>query len=95
MIKRKGKMEELMQRRGSKRVEILFEVMLRYLKILDLDTGTIHSKIFKSLYYDKRKPYMTIADENYLSIDTLFRYVHRYDALAEKLIESNEIFKID
>ena len=42
MNKRKGKMEEFAAKRGDKQVDALFRVMLRYLKILDMDTGTNH-----------------------------------------------------
>lgn len=93
MNQRKSKMEKLMLQRDDARVDALFDLMLGYFKILDVDIGTVHSKVFKALYFDKRRSYEKIANDNFLSVDTLVRYIRRYDNLAENLLKNDDILK--
>ena len=95
MNKRKSKMEELAAKRGDKHVDALFRVMLRYLKILDMDTGTNHEQVFSALYLQEGKTYEQVALECHVFINTVKRYVKKYDELAEKLLQNKDLFEID
>ena len=82
-------------KRLLKQVDALFSVMLRYLKILDLDTGTNHEQVFSALYLSEGKSYEQVALECHVFINTVKRYVKKYNALAEKLLQNKDLFEID
>ena len=95
MNKRKSKMEKLAAKRGDKHVDALFRVMLMYLKILDMDTGTNHEQVFSALYLQEGKTYEQVALECHVFINTVKRYVKKYDELAEKFLKNKDLFEID
>ncbi len=94
MNRRKGKMAELLEQK-EECLESLFNVMLGYLNVLDIDTGTNHCKVFRALYLDGDKTYEQISEECHLDIRTITRYVRKYDILAEKLMEENSEAKVE
>ncbi len=94
MNRRKGKIAELIEQK-QECVESLFGVMLHYLNVLDLDTGTNHCKVFKAVYLDGDKTYEQVSEECHLDIRTITRYVRKYDLLAEKLMKENNLSNED
>lgn len=68
-------------------IKALFEIMERYYDISDLDSGTVHSKVFYDLYLNPHsKPYIDIAFDNNCSERNINRFVDKYNELAKKII---------
>ena len=71
----------------DKKWKIITEVIVRYLEIYDIDNGTNHLEIFKEVYLTpKQYTYKEISERNYISKNTLKRYITRYDSLAVKVL---------
>lgn len=68
------------------RIKNVINTLLEYYIIYDLDNGTIHSKVIRMLYLsNKTYTYQKIADELYVDLSTLKRYIKQYERLAEIL----------
>ena len=95
MNKRKTKVEQMIARKEDRYVKAVFEVVLRYLDVLDMDIGTNHYSIFKDVYLSKtERTYEQIALDNYISVDTLSRYLARYDRLVERIQKREDLLEI-
>ena len=88
MNKRRGVLEEIKEKgTEDKKWKIITEVIVRYLEIYDIDNGTNHLEIFKEVYLTpKQYTYKEISERNYISKNTLKRYITRYDNLAVKVL---------
>jgi hypothetical protein len=87
MNKRKGFLNELIEKDGGNNsVKRLLSKMLDYYEIYDLDHGTNHRKIFSELYIKRNKRYEEIANDNFIDLNTLIRYIKSYNDLALKII---------
>lgn len=65
-----------------------FDYQKNYWNLYDIDNGTIHEKIFESLYIKERKnSYDQISERFFISERTLDRYVIRYNRFAWAVIE--------
>lgn len=67
----------------------IFNIIKSYYSIYDLDNNTNHSMIFECLYLSKK--YLSdvaIAQRTFISVDTLRKYIVKYNRLAGLLIES-------
>lgn len=95
MNKRQTKVEQLIATKDECYVKAVFKIVLRYLDILDLDTGTNHLSVFTDFYLSKKeKTYEQIALDNYISVDTLSRYLARYDRLVERIQKREDLLEI-
>ena len=94
MNRRKGKIAELIENKAEC-IKSLFDDILYYLNLLDLDTGTNHCKVFTAVYLDGDKTYEQVSEECHLDVRTITRYVRKYDLLAEKLIKENNLLNED
>lgn len=88
MNKRKGFLEDLYSK-GEK--EIIYK-LYHYLTIYDLDSGTVHGKVFYLLYLCNPRPvYEAICNDVGIGMSTLKAYKERYENLAQKLVQNEEI----
>ena len=92
MNKRRGILEELLSVKHDYIIKDYMEKliirMLAYYDLHDLDHKTNHHAIFKALYKSRKiAAYEDIADEYFISISTLKRYLSRYNRLAKKIIK--------
>ncbi|MDR1905392.1 MAG: hypothetical protein LBQ27_00545 [Clostridiales bacterium] len=87
MNKRKGILEELIAKNAhADDLKEVLKRMLNYYEIYDLEHCSNHYNIFFDLYFE-RKTYEATANDNFIHIDTLCRYIKRYNRLVEKLIK--------
>ena len=95
MNKRKTKVEQMIATKEERYVKAVFEVVLKYLDVLDMDIGTNHYSIFKDVYLSKtERTYEQIALDNYISVDTLSRYLARYDRLVVRIQKREDLLEI-
>lgn len=67
---------------------LIFNRLIEYYQIYDLDNNTNHSKIFECLYLFKNYlSDMAIAQRTFISVDTLRKYIMKYNRLASLLLE--------
>jgi hypothetical protein len=94
MNKRKGFINELIEKEsGDDDVKKLLSKMLDYYEIYDLAHETNHSKIFFDLYFERKKKYEEIANDNFIDSNTLSRYIKSYNDLALRIIRRYVEFK--
>lgn len=92
MNKRNGFLDNASKDKSNCKTKILFEVMLRYYKIYDLDLGTVHSQVFYMLYVaDTNFTYDEICQKVGIGLTTLKTYRKRYETLSAKIIEKGII----
>lgn len=76
------------------KAQLIFNHIKDYYKIFDLENSTNHSKIFEYLYLLKKYLSDTeIAQRTFISVDTVRKYIVRYNRLICLLIDRNN-FKL-
>lgn len=66
----------------------MITALQKYYSIKDLDECTNFLGIFNALYVDNVKlSYDEVAAKFYISINTLKRYIKKFNSLAEKLLK--------
>lgn len=71
----------------QKRNEII-SILQNYYKIKDIEKNTKFLQIFNDLYISQEKlSYDKISAKYYIGINTLNRYIEKFNTLAEKLTE--------
>ena len=69
-------------------IQAVFQRMIAYYEMNDMETLDAHGRIFKALYVEGGyKNYDKVACTYYISPYTLDRYRQRYNKLAERLIK--------
>lgn len=73
---------------------VIFNIMYNYYKIYDLDNNTNHCNIFECLYLSKKYlSDLAIAQKMFISIDTLRKYIVKYNRLTTLLVDGHN-FKL-
>lgn len=97
---RQSTREPFLKEESVSEIEDFFDYLKNYWRLYDIDNGTIHEKIFETLYIKNRKNcYDKISAFFFIGERTLNRYVLRYNLFAWKVIKTkypknSEIFKI-
>ena len=87
MNKRKGILENLIKAYfEDSEVAEVFNTMLEYYAVHDLDKQTNHYVIFRGVFVEN-KSYEDVASENFIHINTLRKYIVDYNRLAVVLMK--------
>lgn len=85
MHKRTDFIDIVKQNEDDPQCRQLLDNLYEYYKILDIDTGGMHSEIFNALYNEDHKTYDEITECYFVSIDTIRRCRIRFNKLATVL----------